>query len=113
MTDPVDAYRAITLKKGTVIYAGHPGQSHFYTTASGLSRSGGTVKGFNEGLQVMPHKLKGYRGEVQAYRVTEDVSAAFGKVSANPQHGAGGLPQVVVKDFGSVLEPVGTPIRLK
>lgn len=103
----VDAFRDIVLKKGTVIYGGHPGQSAFYTTASGLRRAGDSASALFTGLQVARHPVRGYRPQVAAYEVLEDVPAAFGRAIANPQHGPGGLPQVVVPDYQSVLRPIG------
>lgn len=107
----VDTYRDITLKKGTVIFAGDPGQSNYYTTASAVSRSGGSAQGLSEGLQVKPHPTFGYRPNVRAYEVTEDTPAAFGIARANPQYGQGGLPQVYIPDY-STLKPLGaTPLH--
>jgi uncharacterized Zn-binding protein involved in type VI secretion len=107
----VDTYRDITLKKGQVIYAGDPGQSNYYTTASAVQRSGGDAQTLFEGLQVKPHEQFGYRPNVRAYEVTEDTPAAFGITRANPQFGEGGLPQMYVPDY-STLKPLdATPLR--
>jgi uncharacterized Zn-binding protein involved in type VI secretion len=108
----VDRYRDITLKKGTVIYAGHPGQGNYYTTPSAINRAGGSQQQLFNGLQVKPHDVYGHRPNIQAYEVTADTPAAFGITSANPQHGSGGLPQIFVPDFGN-LKPIGNPVPLK
>ncbi|WP_284500788.1 RHS repeat-associated core domain-containing protein, partial [Microbulbifer litoralis] len=102
----VDAYRDITLKEGKVVYGGAPGQGNFYTTESALKRADYNAEKFFDGVQVRPHPELGYRPGVTSYRVKEDVPAAFGITKANPQHGSGGLPQIVIKDYEEVLEPL-------
>ncbi|HEX9851414.1 MAG TPA: RHS repeat-associated core domain-containing protein, partial [Woeseiaceae bacterium] len=99
----IDRFRDITLKKGTVIFGGHPGQSAFYTTASALRRSGGSAAALFGGLQVLRHSTKGYRSRVAAYEVLEDTQAAFGLAVANAGYGAGWLPQVVVPSYQRTL----------
>ncbi|WP_420138299.1 PAAR domain-containing protein [Sphingomonas sp.] len=107
----VDQYRDITLKKGTVIYAGDPGQSNYYTTPRAVQRSGGDAEALFKGLQVKPHEQFGYRPNVRAYEVTEDTPAAFGITRANPQYGEGGLPQIYIPEY-STLKPLDvTPLR--
>ncbi len=102
----VDRFRDITLQKGKVIYGGAPGQSAFYTTESGLARAAGSRSTLSQGLQVAPNPTLGHRPGVTAYEVLKDTPSAFGKASANPQHGAGGLPQLVVPDYENVLRPI-------
>lgn len=102
----IDVFRDIVLKKGTIIYGGYPGQSAFYTTASGLRRSASSASTLFQGLQVARHPVRGYRPQVAAYEVIEDAPAAFGRALANPQHGAGRFPQVVVPNYGDVLRPL-------
>jgi len=61
----VDVFRDITLKKGTIIYGGYPGQSAFYTTSSAISRVGDSASELFQGLQVGRNPLGtmgGYRG---------------------------------------------------
>jgi RHS repeat-associated protein len=99
----IDRFRDITLKKGTVIYSGYPGQSAFYTTASALRRGGGSSTSLFRGLQVGAHRHLGHRSRVAAYEVLADTPAAFGLAIANSQYGAGWLPQVVVPSFRSDL----------
>lgn len=43
-------------------------------------------------MQVKPHDTFGYRKEVTAYEVIEDISAARARTSANPHFGEGGAP---------------------
>lgn len=100
----VDAWRNITLKEGTTVVGGLPNQTNYYTTLSGLERSGMDRTTLFKGLQVRSHKTEGYRGFVGVYRVTENSSAAFGTTYANPQFGGGGLPQLFIPNYTKSLE---------
>jgi hypothetical protein len=102
----VDRFRDITLKEGRVIFGGAPGQSNFYTTASGLRRAGGSSENLFSGLQVAPHPVFGYRPGVTAYQVLTDTPAAFGLTIANSHLGRGGLPQIVIQNYQDVLRPL-------
>jgi hypothetical protein len=106
----VDRYRDITLKKGTIVYAGDPGQSSYHMPASALRRANGSRSQLFQGLQVQPHPKFGYRPAVRAYEVTQDTPAAFGITRANPQHGAGGLPQIFVPDYSNFKPLATTPL---
>ncbi len=99
----IDRFRDITLKKGTIIYSGYPGQSAFYTTASAIRRAGTSASNFFGGLQVAPHGSMGLRNRLAAYVVVDDAPAAFALALANPTHGNGWLPQVVVPSFATSL----------
>lgn len=99
----VDRFRDITLKKGTIIYSGFPGQGAFYTTASALRRSGGSATRLWEGLQIAPHDIYPPRVRMAAYEVLEDTQAAFGRAIANIDNGVGGYPQIVVPSFRASL----------
>jgi hypothetical protein len=99
----IDRFRDITLRKGSVLFSGFPGQSAFYTTASAMRRSGWSARSLFEGLQVAEHKTKGLRTRVAAYEVLEDTPAAFGLAIANGHAGHGWLPQVVVPAYRDVL----------
>ncbi len=108
----VDRFRDITVKKGTILMAGAPGQGSFYTTIRAVERSGYSKEGVFKGLQVIPHKDFGYRPGMTAYRVLEDTPAAFGIVRANPHAGSGGLPQIVIEKYDGILEPLYS-VKLK
>jgi hypothetical protein len=99
----IDRFKDITLKKGTVIFAGYPGQGFFYTTRSALRRAANSASDFSRGLQLAKHETKPMRTRVAAYEVLEDTSAAFGLAIANTKHGPGWLPQVVVPSYLSSL----------
>ncbi len=98
----VDNWRNITIGEGKFVVGGLPGQSNYYTTLSGLNRSGLNKTSLFEGLQVAKHPQFGYRGQVGIYKVTGNTSAAFGTTYANPQFGAGGLPQVFIPDYSGL-----------
>jgi RHS repeat-associated protein len=109
----VDRFRDITLKKGRVVFGGAPGQSEFYTTASGLHRSGGSSGSLFRGLQVKPggprqiHPVTGrYRPGMTAYEVINDSPAAFGRALANPQYGSGRFPQMAIPNYEESLRPL-------
>jgi len=99
----IDRFKDITVKKGTLLYSGYPGQTAFYTTASALRRSGGNADNLFSGLQIRKHRELGYRTSVAAYEVTSNAPAAFGLAMANIDYGVGRLPQVVVPSFETSL----------
>jgi RHS repeat-associated protein len=99
----VDRFKDITLKKGTLIFAGYPGQGFFYTTRSALRRAANSATELSRGLQVAEHATKPFRTRVAAYEVIEDTPAAFGLAIANTKLGPGWLPQVVVPSYASSL----------
>jgi hypothetical protein len=100
----VDRFKDIVLKKGTIVYAGFPGQGHFYTTASAMRRISGSSVAFNQGLQIAPHRFKPMRTRYAAYEVLNDTPAAFALAIANPAHGNGWLPQLVVPSYLTSLK---------
>jgi hypothetical protein len=99
----VDRFKDIVLKKGTVIYAGYPGQGAFYTTASAMRRSLASSSTLWRGLQIAPHERHPDRVRMAAYEVLEDTPAAFGLALANVDNGFGGYAQVVVPSFKTSL----------
>ena len=108
----VDSFQATTLKEGTIIFGGAPGQSSFYTTSGAVQRAGGSAQKLWQGLQVAPHDSLGYRPGATAYRVLADTTVAYGKALANPQYGAGGYTQFVIQEFEKVLQPIySIPLR--
>jgi hypothetical protein len=99
----VDRFKDIILKKGTLVYAGFPGQGAFYTTAGAMRRVGASASKMFDGLQVAAHESKSHRTRAAAYEVIEDTHAAFGLALANPKHGNGWLPQLVVPSYKTSL----------
>jgi len=98
----VDTWRNVVLSEGKQVVGGLPGQSNYYTTLNGLNRSGLNQETLFEGLQVAKHPQFGYRGQVGIYEVTGNTPAAFGTTYANPQFGAGGLPQIFIPDYSGL-----------
>lgn len=98
----IDNWRNITLQEGKYVVGGLPGQSNFYTTISGLSRTGLSATSLWEGLQVQPNAVLGYRGSVGIYEITRSTSAAFGTTYANPAFGGGGLPQIFIPNYNNL-----------
>lgn len=92
----VDNWRNINLKAGTLVVQGVGGESNFFTTYRGVFRSKFQTETLWDGLQVMPNPVRGYRTQVQIFRLTQDLPAAFGTTYANPQYGAGGIPQIYI-----------------
>lgn len=101
----VDTWTNTTLKQGTVVYAGAPGSSNFFTTGEAMAASGGDAAKMFQGLQVQAHPTFGYRPGMTLYMVTEDTEAAFSQALANPQFGAGGYSQYYIPNTSS-LKPV-------
>lgn len=105
----IDRYKDITLKPGVYVVSASPGQGNYYTTISGLERTGLDVVKYYEGLQIAPNLTNAaydvIRDGVIVYRVSESTPAAFSLTRANPQFGAGGLPQIYIPDYLS-LQPV-------
>jgi RHS repeat-associated protein len=99
----IDRFKDITLKKGTVLYSGFPGQSAFYTTPSAMRRSNASASYLYDGLQLARSVNYPMRTRMAAYEVLEDTPAAFGLAVKNVDHGAGWLPQVVVPSYESSL----------
>ncbi|OEZ52860.1 DUF4214 domain-containing protein [Duganella sp. HH105] len=105
----VDRYRDITVKSGTYIVGASPGQGNYYTTLSGMQRSGLDVVRYYEGVQLTPNLTNPLRDVVRdgftVYRVEQNTAAAFGRALANSQYGGGKLPQMFLPDY-SALTPV-------
>lgn len=98
----VDNWRNISLKGNTYVVGGLPGQSEYYTTMSGLKRSGMSASKLWQGLQVEAHSTFGYRMEVGVYRAKGTMNAAFGTSYANTQFGSGGLPQLFIPNYNNL-----------
>ena len=57
-----------------------------------------------EGLQVKPHPIHGFRGQVSGYRFTQTVTVGYGQALANPQFGPGGLDQFYVPNVQKLID---------
>ena len=92
----VDSYADMTVKQGEILYRGEPYGTEYFTTEEAISSVGQDAQKLFEGLQVQKHKVHGYKKEMQGYLFNQDIAAAQGITKANPQFGAGGLPQIFV-----------------
>lgn len=100
----IDSYQDVTVQKGTVLYRGEPNGSEYFTTLDAVEDSGRNAQTLFEGLQVKPHDVYGYRGEVSGYMFTKNVTGGYGITSANPQFGSGGLPQYFIPNIKQLIE---------
>ena len=115
----VDQYENIDLTKGQEIYVMEVGpndaHSGYATTVDAVRQSGYNAKTLSEGLQVKPFYDKTaeqlsndalYRPNVTKYVVnTDKLPAGFSpQTLANPQYGAGGMPQYYIKNFDKLVE---------
>lgn len=100
----IDNYTDITVHKGTVLYRGEPNGSEYFTTLDAVEGSGRNAQTLFEGLQVKPHDVYGYRGEVSGYMFTKNVTGGYGITGANPQYGSGGLPQIFIPNIKRLIE---------
>lgn len=103
----VDKWRDVTLPKGKRVLKGEPGDSGFFVTENALKKAGGKKEALWQGVQVSPHPEKGYRRKVGIYEVVEDTPGAFGRATANPQHGSGGLQQIYIPPENQKLKKIG------
>ena len=107
----IDEYTDVTVDKGTVLYRGEPNGSEYFTTLDAIECSGRNATTIFEGLQVEKHPIYGYRSEMQGYVFNQDIAAAYGITNANPQFGAGGLPQYFGPDVQSLIDSgILTPV---
>jgi filamentous hemagglutinin len=94
------------LKPDTYIVGATPGQGNYYTTLSGMQRTGLDVVSYYEGVQVAPNLTNPtydvVRDGLNIYRVKESTPAAFGRALANTQYGEGGLPQLFISDYSNL-----------
>ena len=104
----VDNWKDTTLKKGTAVWGGAPGQSNFYTTNGSMKSVNTNATKLYDGLQVGKGAYPEFRPGMTKYIVNQDISVATSKALANPMHGNGGFDQYYIQNFENVLEPVKT-----
>lgn len=106
----IDHWTNITIKKGTKIWSGAPGQSNFYTTEGVMNSVGTDATKLNAGLQVGKGAYPQFRPGMTEYEVTQDITVGYSKALANPQYGSGGFDQYYINNFGDVLKPIQSRI---
>jgi hypothetical protein len=107
-----DEFTTTTLKKGDIIYGLRDGQSAWYTTKECVELSKYDQLTINQGLQIAPNELLGYRKKVAAYEVTEDIIVPTGIAKNNTYYngkflGNGGYTQYYIEDYENLLEFIG------
>lgn len=108
----IDDWETTTLTKGTVVYAGVPGQSEFYLSEDSFKAANGSKQDLWESAQVKAHDTYGYRGQVQAYELVDDIEVETSITRANPQFGEGGARQYYIEDYENKVKPIGKPVDL-
>jgi len=103
-----DIWDVTTLRKGSILMGGVPGQSAFYTDVATVIASRLSGNRLWELLQVRPHPIFGFRPAVRAYRLTRDLRVAIGRALANPDAGVGGGVQIFLRYYDRALEPIRT-----
>jgi hypothetical protein len=104
----VDPWARGTLRRGSIVYGGVPGQTRFYFDFATARASNLGSESLWKSLQVAPSPTYGYRMQIQAYRVLEDIDIPVGPTVNNPQLGPGGGFQYYIRDFESLLQPIRT-----
>ena len=64
----VDDYVDMNMHKGDILYRGEPNGTEYFTTLDAVEGSGRNATTLFEGLQVKPHPIYGFRGQVSGYR---------------------------------------------
>ncbi|MDM5318075.1 T7SS effector LXG polymorphic toxin [Fictibacillus sp. b24] len=103
-----DEYIDKVYKKGTILYAGEPYPTGYFSTKEAIEATGKDAKVIFEGLQVKPYWQKGmdhaiYRGQMGAYKLNIDLIGANGIAKSNPQFGQGGMEQIFMSDFNELV----------
>ncbi len=106
----IDNWCNVTLKKGTIVWGGSPGQSNFYVTDTVMRTVGTDATRLYQGIQVGKGSYPTYREGMTMYKVTEDITVAYSKALANPSYGAGGFDQFFIDQYQNVLKPILTRI---
>jgi hypothetical protein len=102
----VDSWAKASLARGSIVYGGYPGQSPFYTDFATVKASSLNADSLYGALQVAKHPARGFRPQIQAYRVLEDITVPSGSADANPQFGPGGGRQFYIPNFSNRLDPI-------
>ena len=100
----VDDYVDINMHEGDILYRGEPNGTEYFTTLDAVESSNRNATTLFEGLQVKPHPVHGFRGQVSGYRFTQTVTVGYGQALANPQFGPGGLDQFYVPNVQKLID---------
>jgi YD repeat-containing protein len=80
----IDDWKNITIKKGTKVWGGTPGQSPFYTTDEMMKAAGNDATKLFEGLQVSKGNFVQYRPGMTLYEVTQDITELLQQITYTP-----------------------------
>ena len=100
----IDDYVDVNMHKGDILYRGEPNGTEYFTTLDAIEDSGRNATTLFEGLQVKPHPIYGFRGQVSGYKFTKTVTVEYGQALANPQFGTGGLEQFYVPNVQKLID---------
>jgi len=100
----IDDYVDVNMHKGDILYRGEPNGTEYFTTLDAIEDSGRNATTLFEGLQVKPHPIYGFRGQVSGYKFTKTVTVGYGQALANPQFGTGGLEQFYVPNVQKLID---------
>ena len=100
----IDDYVDMNMHKGDILYRGEPNGTEYFTTLDAVEGSGRNATTLFEGLQVKPHPIYGFRGQVSGYQFTKTVTVGYGQALANPQFGSGGLDQFYVPNVQKLID---------
>ena len=95
----IDNWTDVTIRKGSYVWGGTPGQSNFYTTTADLVTSGNDATKIFTGLQVSKGAFDTYRPGMTMYRIPYDMDVAISQALANKHYGAGGFTQLYIPNF--------------
>lgn len=104
----MDTYTDKIYQKGSILYAGEPFPTGYFTTKEALDNIGVDAHKAFEGLQVKPYWEKGmpnaiFRDKMVGYELKVDINAANGIAKSNPQFGLGGLEQIFMPDLKELI----------
>ena len=100
----IDDYVDVNMHKGDILYRVEPNGTEYFTTLDAIEDSGRNATTLFEGLQVKPHPIYGFRGQVSGYKFTKTVTVGYGQALANPQFGTGGLEQFYVPNVQKLID---------
>lgn len=106
----IDNWSNVTLKKGTAVWGGSPGQSNFYVPDAVMNTVGTDATRLYQGIQVGKGIYPTYRTGMTKYEVINDTTVGYAKTLANPKHGSGGFDQYFIDQYQDVLKPIVTRI---
>jgi hypothetical protein len=99
----VDPWSDHILKPGDAFSVGTPGEGRFAATPEAVEKVGTDARRYNEGLQIASREdpvdgVARYREALNHYEVDKPLPVGKSIAQANPQFGAGGLPQYFLPD---------------